>query len=319
MKSKVFVISTLVLVLLIAFASQALAAGATSNLQAVATLTRTRTRTATKAPTRTLTRTVTLTRTPTAAASVTGSVLIHSGGCCMGGPVGTTINIDTAFSASSTGGAVTEMRIGHLACSSSPDLSSVAWEPYTTSKVFPHTIIAINWTSYYVDVQYRDAAGNVSPVYCDDIAIEGMPGLTPTAQTGTPTVISTPKTPTPTLTSMPGADFVGTPLSGNAPLTVQFTALNSSVLSTCTWNFGDGVTQTFTGQFSLCPSTTHTYTTAGSYTVSLSVMKVTGATNSMTKPNYVQVTGSSATLTPTPTLTRTPTPSPTKTLIITGT
>jgi hypothetical protein len=24
-------------------------------------------------------------------------------------------------------------------------------------------------------VQYRDASGNVSPMYCDDISVEGMP------------------------------------------------------------------------------------------------------------------------------------------------
>ncbi len=28
---------------------------------------------------------------------------------------------------------------------------------------------------YFVSVQYRDANGNVSPVYCDDISVEGMP------------------------------------------------------------------------------------------------------------------------------------------------
>jgi PKD repeat protein len=99
---------------------------------------------------------------------------------------------------------------------------------------------------------------------------------------------------TPTSTAIPGADFSGTPLAGSTPLTVQFTALNSSVLSTCTWTFGDGTSQTFNtpaGQtVHLCPSVSHVYTTTGVYSVKLSVMKVTGATNSMTKPNYIQVT-----------------------------
>ena len=110
---------------------------------------------------------------------------------------------------------------------------------------------------------------------------------------------------------MPGADFVGTPLSGAAPLTVQFTALNSSVLKNCVWTFGDGTSQGFIGQFSVCPAATHTYTTGGSYTVTLSVQKVTGIGNTMTKTNYIQVTGTSATLTPTGTLTLTPTKTPT--------
>lgn len=193
MRSKVLVISTIVLLLLVGLVSQAFAAGANTSS---ALLRRTSTRTAT----RTATKLVTLTPTPTSALSpVTGSVLIHGGGCCMGGPVGTTISIDTAFSASSTAGAVTEMRIGHQACSPTPpNLSAVAWEPFLTSKNFSYTISAINWVGYYVDVQYRDAAGNVSPVYCDDISIEGMPGITGTAQTGTPTALTPTKTRTPT-------------------------------------------------------------------------------------------------------------------------
>jgi len=30
-----------------------------------------------------------------------------------------------------------------------------------------------------VSVQYRDALGNLSPVYCDDISLEGMPAPPP--------------------------------------------------------------------------------------------------------------------------------------------
>ncbi len=100
---------------------------------------------------------------------------------------------------------------------------------------------------------------------------------------------------TTTPTSIPGANFSGTPLAGSTPLTVQFTALNPSVLSSCTWTFGDGTSQTLTpptGQtFSLCPSVSHVYTTTGFFTVSLRVTKSTnGFSNTVTKPNYIQVT-----------------------------
>lgn len=115
--------------------------------------------------------------------------------------------------------------------------------------------------------------------------------------------VACPSTPTPTLTSVPGAEFTGQPVSGVAPLTVHFTALNASVLSSCTWTFGDGTSQTLTpdggGTFSVCPSVDHVYDTAGSFTVTLSVRKVTGASNSMTKVNYIVVTAP-ATITPTP-------------------
>jgi PKD repeat protein len=316
MRSKLFVTFVVALLLVVGLVSQVFAAGANAGQKSMllAVNTATRTRTATKAPTSTRTRTPTKSPTPslTPVPVITGSVLIHGGACCMGGPVGTTINIDIAFSATSTAGAVTDMRVGYQgSCTINQDLSLVAWEPYATSKIIAYKIIAINWVGFYTSVQYRDAAGNISPTYCDDISIEGSPATTGTPGTGTPTPAT--KTPTPTLTSVPGADFSATPLSGAAPLTVQFTALNSSVLSSCTWNFGDGVTQTFTGSFHTCPTTTHTYTTAGSYNVTLSVMKVTGAYNSMTKTNYIQVTGTSATLTPTgtPTLPLTPTRTPT--------
>ena len=101
--------------------------------------------------------------------------------------------------------------------------------------------------------------------------------------------------PSATPTSIPGADFVGAPLSGSVPLTVQFTALNSSILLGCTWTFGDGTSQSFsagtvTGSYiPICPSVTHTYALAGSYSISLTVTKITGRSNSMTKPNYILV------------------------------
>ncbi len=108
--------------------------------------------------------------------------------------------------------------------------------------------------------------------------------------------------PTNTPSSIPGANFVGSPLSGSAPLAVQFTYIDSSPLTSCTWTFGDGASQAYDlGQnFGPCPSTTHTYTVAGSYTVSLSVIKYTGQGNSMTKPDYIQVSNP-VTLTSTPT------------------
>ena len=44
----------------------------------------------------------------------------------------------------------------------------MAEQAYTTTAIR-------NFQGRYVNVQYRDVAGNMSPVYCDDISIEGMP------------------------------------------------------------------------------------------------------------------------------------------------
>jgi PKD repeat protein len=152
--------------------------------------------------------------------------------------------------------------------------------------------------------------------------------LTPTA--GIPLHTATP-------TSVPGADFVGSPLFGDAPLLVEFTHIDTSILSSCTWTFGDGISELWLPvpgtTYTSCPPAPHYYNYAGSYTVSLQVVKATnGVSNTVTKLDYIHVTDGSTptplppTITPTPlqptvtkTFTRTPTPTITRTLTTTPT
>ena len=83
----------------------------------------------------------------------------------------------------------------------------------------------------------------------------------------------------------PVAEFVGAPVSGNAPLTVAFT--NQTAASGCSWSwsFGDGGTST-------SQHPTHTYTSAGTYTVTLTATNA-GGTNTKTRTGYVTVAGTS--------------------------
>jgi len=115
-------------------------------------------------------------------------------------------------------------------------------------------------------------------------------------------------TPTPTQVTFPQADFVATPLSGAAPLTVQFTHLytitTTATINYCSWTFGDGTSQTVTGSFSTCPSVSHVYTSGGNFTVLLTV-GISDMIISVTKNNYIQVSGPVA---PTPTMTPTTDP-----------
>ncbi|MFQ5595981.1 MAG: hypothetical protein ACE5HA_17710 [Anaerolineae bacterium] len=159
------------------------------------TLTLTPTATATSVATATATRTSTPPATPTtgptldqhnymplirrsaAVRPVSGSVLIEGGACCVGGTAGTTIDIDAAFEATSPFGDVTQMRARGLyggGCLTEDELAAFPWEPFVSQRTFPVTV-AINWIGFYVSVQYRDAAGLLSGVYCDDISVEGMP------------------------------------------------------------------------------------------------------------------------------------------------
>jgi PKD repeat protein len=66
------------------------------------------------------------------------------------------------------------------------------------------------------------------------------------------------------------ADFTASPTSGPAPLTVQFTDTSAGAPTAWFWTFGDGVTSTE-------QHPVHTYTTAGSYTVILTVDDAAGS------------------------------------------
>jgi PKD repeat protein len=81
----------------------------------------------------------------------------------------------------------------------------------------------------------------------------------------------------------PVADFIGTPTTGDALLNVSFTDESTGVITDWDWEFGDGGTSTLQN-----PS--HIYKDVGDYTVSLTVTGP-GGSHTMTKTNYVQVTG----------------------------
>nr|WP_292421305.1 DUF6345 domain-containing protein [Methanoregula sp.] len=81
----------------------------------------------------------------------------------------------------------------------------------------------------------------------------------------------------------PVADFTGTPLSGTAPLTVQFTDLSTGSPTSWLWDFGDGGTSTV-------QHPGHTYTTHGTHTVKLTVTNSHGS-DTKTKPAYIMGTG----------------------------
>ncbi|MBT6453760.1 MAG: PKD domain-containing protein, partial [Planctomycetes bacterium] len=80
----------------------------------------------------------------------------------------------------------------------------------------------------------------------------------------------------------PIADFSGTPTSGTVGMTVVFSDNSSGgPASSWSWNFGDGATSTLQN-----PS--HSYATAGSYDVSLSVSGP-GGSDSLARPGYITV------------------------------
>lgn len=95
--------------------------------------------------------------------------------------------------------------------------------------------------------------------------------------------------------SPPAADFTAGPIIGLAPLTVNFTNFSTGATN-YSWDFGDG-----NGSTAVNPI--NTYTTAGSYTVTLTAIGA-GGTNSVVEVNYIVVTNPQP---PTASFTGTPT------------
>jgi serine protease len=79
----------------------------------------------------------------------------------------------------------------------------------------------------------------------------------------------------------PVANFSGTPTSGTAPLTVAFTDLSTNGPTSWAWTFGDGGTST-------AQNPSHTYTSAGTYTVTLTATNSYGS-DGETKTGYISV------------------------------
>lgn len=106
---------------------------------------------------------------------VTGAVKIANGACCAGGKANSEINLEVEFQAESSAGVVNEMRLltgGQ--CFRDLDSLDAPWEPFVTKKILT-TTLALNWIGFYVNVQFRDTQGYLSPVICDDISLEGSP------------------------------------------------------------------------------------------------------------------------------------------------
>jgi PKD repeat protein len=82
-------------------------------------------------------------------------------------------------------------------------------------------------------------------------------------------------------TNPPVADFSGSPTTGFAPMSVQFTDLSTNSPTSWLWDFGDGATSTEQNPL-------HEYTTPGVYSVSLTATNDFGS-GSTSKTDYITV------------------------------
>lgn len=93
-----------------------------------------------------------------------------------------------------------------------------------------------------------------------------------------------------TVTGPPTAAFTATPLSGNAPLTVNFTNQSTpqSGATSWLWNFGNGATST-------AQHPSQQYTAPGTYTVTLTASNACGSDEEV-KTNFITVTNTPSNL-----------------------
>jgi len=117
--------------------------------------------------------------------------------------------------------------------------------------------------NYIVKLTATNAAGNSTLTKWNYIIVTGTSSQTPTAA------------------------FSASPSSGNTPLSVTFTDSSTGSPTAWNWNFGDGTS-------SAVQNPVHTYSTAGSYSVTLEVSNSAGS-NTTTKSSYIKVTANSTT------------------------
>ena len=89
----------------------------------------------------------------------------------------------------------------------------------------------------------------------------------------------------------PTANFTGTPTSGTVPLAVQFNDTSAGSPIVWNWSFGDGAWHNTTDAAER--NATHTYSSAGAYTVSLTASNAAGS-NTSTRTDYITVTAAGA-------------------------
>jgi PKD repeat protein len=132
--------------------------------------------------------------------------------------------------------------------------------------------------------------------------------VTPVATTVPTTIVTTIATTSPTTVATtaaaavaPVAAFSGSPTSGTAPLTVQFTDASTNTPTVWVWSFGDGIGN------STLQNPSYTYPNAGTYPVTLTAVNGAGS-NVCVKSSYIAVTSVVATTTvPVPAFSGTPT------------
>ncbi|MFA5221141.1 MAG: PKD domain-containing protein [Methanoregula sp.] len=169
---------------------------------------------------------------------------------------------------------------------SAADLIPVAaFSATPTTGTAPHTITFIDASSNFPTAwSWTFGDGSISteqnPTHTYTDAGIYTVSLTATNAAGSDTATTTDYI-TISKVALPIASFTADSNSGTAPLTVTFTDTSTNSPSKWVWTFGDD-------SYSTVENPTHSYTTAGTYTVTLTVTN-SGGSNTITKTAFITV------------------------------
>jgi tetratricopeptide (TPR) repeat protein len=105
---------------------------------------------------------------------VQGKVVLDEDRCCIRAVVSTPLQIKANFTASSSAGKVTQMRVVEgQNCGEQVNMDLVSWEPFVPEKTY-NTTAPLSYANYAICVQYQDEHGNLSYIFVDEIALEGL-------------------------------------------------------------------------------------------------------------------------------------------------
>jgi PKD repeat protein len=137
-------------------------------------------------------------------------------------------------------------------------------------------------TTYQWDFGDGGTSGQQNPTYTYSQAGTYTVALTVASQGNT----SSKKAAITVTAAPPVADFTVAPAAGNSPLSIQLTSTSSGSITAYSWNFGDNSPLVNGSTTGVIPTQSHTYNSAGSYTV---VLTATGPDGSNSKSMTVNV------------------------------
>ncbi len=190
-------------------------------------------------------------------------------------------NYDVTLVAASTGGPDTETKFSFISVLATPSAAFTASTPSGMTVNFTNNTTPTSGTSYSWDFGDSNSSTDVNPSHT--YANPGTYTVVLTATNNSTGCTST-ATQTIQIQNPPVANFSADPLSGCAPLTVNFTDQSTNNPASWQWSFPGGSPAS---SFDQTPPTV-TYSNPGQYTVTLFVANASG-TDTMTITNMITV------------------------------